>query len=437
MIIQQRLVVISLDALGSRDLDEHLDELPNLHRLVVTGTRVRQVRGIYPTLTYPSHTTIITGQYPRVHGIVNNTKLQPQRQSPDWYWYQRDVKVPTLYDLVRQQHKQTAAFLWPVTAGSKITYNLAEIFPNRIWTNQVLVSLKASSPAFLLRMNQKYGHLRRGIQQPELDDFITACAVDTLTHKQPWLTLIHLVDMDSMRHRYGVRSAEAMVALKRLDKRVGQLIDATIAAGTFAETNFAILGDHYQINVDHMIHLNQAFAQRGWLTPTANGTVKNDWHVLAKSCDGSTYVYTRNFADTKNLRELLEATQGVTVVIDGPAATERGADPHCRFMVEAQAGYYFTDETNRPAVVEAVDPASLGQPDRYHGVHGYDPDKPDYFTTLVLNGPAVKENQTIDQARLIDEAPTFAKLLGLQFPEPLPGHALTAAFKGVPDAPTK
>lgn len=96
---------------------------------------------------------------------------------------------------MRQQHRKTAAFLWPVTAGSKITYNLAEIFPNRIWTNQVLVSLKASSPAFLLRMNQKYGHLRRGIQQPELDDFITACAVDTLKHKKPWLTLIHLVDM--------------------------------------------------------------------------------------------------------------------------------------------------------------------------------------------------------------------------------------------------
>ncbi|WP_203641355.1 alkaline phosphatase family protein [Levilactobacillus andaensis] len=428
--IQQRLVVISLDAMGSRDLDEHLAELPNLKRLVVTGTRVRQVRGIYPTLTYPSHTTIITGQYPVKHGIINNTKLQPQRQSPDWYWYQRDVQEPTLYDLVRQQHHKTAAFLWPVTAGSRITYNLAEIFPNRIWTNQVLVSLKASSPAFLLRMNQKYGHLRRGIQQPELDDFITACAVDTLTTKKPWLTLIHLVDMDSMRHRYGVRSDEAMAALKRLDARVGKLIDATIAAGTFAETNFAILGDHYQINVDHMIHLNQLFAQKGWLTPTAEGTVKNDWHVWAKSCDGCTYIYTRKFADTQNLLRLIKETPGVATVIDGAAAAKRGADPHCQFMVEAQAGYYFTDETNRPAVVEAVDPDSLGQPDRYHGVHGYDPDKPDYFTTLVLNGPAVKENHLIERASLIDEAPTFAKLLGVRFPETLPGQALTEALKG-------
>lgn len=419
--------------MGSRDLDEHLEELPNLRRLVATGTRVEQVRGIYPTLTYPSHTTIVTGQPPRVHGIINNTKLQSQRRSPDWYWYQRDIKVPTLYDLVRQHHKKTAAFLWPVTAGSKITYNLAEIFPNRIWTNQVLVSLKASSPAFLLRMNQKYGHLRRGIQQPELDDFITACAVDTLEHQQPWLTLIHLVDMDSMRHRYGVRSDEALAALKRLDTRVGQIIDATITAGTFATTNFAILGDHYQINVAHMIHLNQAFAQRGWLTPTANGTVKKDWHVWAKSCDGCTYIYTRNFADQQTLQELLRTTPGVATVINGQMAAERGADPHCQFMVEAQAGYYFTDETGRPNVVEDVDPASLGQPDRYRGVHGYDPDKPDYATTLVLNGPAIKAHYHIAQAQLLDEAPTFARLLGVQFPETLPGQVLTAALKGVAD----
>ena len=69
-----------------------------------------------------------------------------------------------LYDVAREAGLTTAAFLWPVTAGSKINYNLAEIFPNRIWTNQVLVSLKASSPLFLYQMNHRYGKLRRVLQ---------------------------------------------------------------------------------------------------------------------------------------------------------------------------------------------------------------------------------------------------------------------------------
>lgn len=123
---------------------------------------------------------IITGQYPAVHGIINNTKLQPRRQSPDWFWYRKDIQLMPLYDVAKEKGLTTAAFLWPVTAGSKIDYNLAEIFPNRIWTNQVLVSLKVSSPLFLYEMNKKYGKLSHGIKQPWLDDFVTACAVDTI-----------------------------------------------------------------------------------------------------------------------------------------------------------------------------------------------------------------------------------------------------------------
>lgn len=428
MSVNQHLVIISLDSLGFRDINEHQSELPTLNKLVNGGTWVKEVKGIYPTLTYPSHTTIITGQYPNVHGIVNNTKIQTERKSPDWYWYQKDVKVPTLYDLARKQNLKTAAFLWPVTAGSKINYNLAEIFPNRIWTNQVLVSLKASSPLFILEMNKKYGKLRNGIRQPELDDFITACATDTIRNKKPNLTLLHLVDMDSMRHRYGVRSDEAMEALHRLDNHVAQVIAATKAAGTFDDTNFVILGDHYQINVDKMIHLNTMFAKRGWLTSQPDQTFKKDWKVMAKTCDGCTYIYTRDFDQLERLRDLISGVEGVERIYSTQEAIARGADPECTLMVEAKAGYYFTDESDRASVVEKVLPDMMGDADRYQGVHGYDPDKAGYKTTIIFNGPMIKKNHTVEKADLVDEAPTFAKLLGLKFPEPLAGETITDAF---------
>lgn len=425
----QHLVVISLDSLGFRDIREHQEELPTLNSLVNGGTWVKSVTGIYPTLTYPSHTSIITGQYPSEHGIVNNTKIQPERRSPDWYWYQKDVRSTTVYDLAREAKLKTAAFLWPVTAGSKINYNLAEIFPNRIWTNQVLVSLKASSPVFLLEMDRKYGKLRDGIKQPQLDEFITACAVDTIENKRPNLTLIHLVDMDSMRHRYGVRSKEAMDALHRLDGHVEQLIQATKNAGTFDDTNFVILGDHYQINVTKMIHLNTLFAKKGWLSAKENQTFDKNWQAMAKTCDGSTYIYSQNFDDLDELKQLVGNVEGVEKIYSAKEAAARGADPKCSFMVEAKAGYYFTDESDRPTVVERVDPKSLGQTDRYHGVHGYDPDKPDYQTTLVFNGPAIKEGSTVEKANLVDEAPTFAKLLGLNFQGEIAGKCIDDVFK--------
>ncbi len=297
--------------MGFRDLDELGYLVPHISQLMKKGTWVKRVRGIFPTLTYPSHTSIITGQYPAVHGVVNNTKLQPRRLSPDWYWYRKDVQATPLYDVAHDAGLTTAAFLWPVTVGSKIDYNLAEIFPNRIWTNQVFVSLKASSPLFLLQMNHRYGHLRHGIKQPWLDDFITACAVDTLKNKQPDLTLIHLVDMDSMRHRYGVQSAQAQHALQQLDRRVARIVQATKDAGTYDQTNFVFLGDHYQINVQKMIHLNMLFARHGWLTPQPGKmTYRNNWQVTAKTCDGETYVYTRGNVDRGQLKQLIAGVEG-------------------------------------------------------------------------------------------------------------------------------
>ena len=427
---RNKLVVISLDSMGFRDLNELRDLVPNLAQLIEKGTWVKKVQGIFPTLTYPSHTSIITGQYPAVHGVVNNTKLQPRRLSPDWYWYRKDVKATPLYDVAREAGMTTAAFLWPVTAGSKIDYNLAEIFPNRIWTNQVMVSLKASSPWFLMQMNHRYGKLRHGIKQPWLDDFITACAVDTLKNKQPDLTLIHLVDMDSMRHRYGVRSDEAKAALQRLDGRVARLIRATKDAGTYDQTNFVILGDHYQINVDKMIHLNQLFAKQGWLTPVdGKTTYKGNWRVTAKTCDGETYVYTRGNVDLGKVKQVIAGVEGVEHIYDGAEAVKLGADPKCAFLVEAKPGYYFTDEVNRPAVVEKVDPASLETHDRYHGVHGYGPNQPNYFTTAIFAGPDVREGATVEGAHLVDEGPTFAALLGLKYPAPTAGQPIRGVLK--------
>lgn len=427
---RNKLVVISLDSMGFRDLNELRDLTPNLAKLIAKGTWVKRVQGIFPTLTYPSHTSIITGQYPAVHGIVNNTKLQPRRISPDWYWYRKDVKATPLYDVAQVAGLTTAAFLWPVTAGSKIDYNLAEIFPNRIWTNQVMVSLKASSPWFLMQMNHRYGKIRHGIKQPWLDDFITACAVDTLKNKQPDLTLIHLVDMDSMRHRYGVRSAEAKAALQRLDGRVAHLIRATKDAGTYDHTNFVILGDHYQINVDKMIHLNQLFAKQGWLTPVdGKTTYKNNWRVTAKTCDGETYVYVRGNVNLGKIKQVIAGVEGVEHIYDGAKAVKLGADPQCAFLVEAKPGYYFTDEVNRPAIVEQVDPASLGTHDRYHGVHGYGPTQPNYFTTAIFAGPDVREGATVDGAHLVDEGPTFAALLNLKYPAPTAGQPIRGVLK--------
>lgn len=425
-----KLVIISIDALGASDIAHYKDELPTINALIESGTLIENVTAIYPSLTYPSHVTLMTGTYPIQHGIVNNTKIQSNRLSPDWYWYDKDIKCQTLYDKAKDAGLSTAAFLWPVTGTSSIDYNIAEIFSNRIWTHQVLVSLKASSSLFLFHMNQKYGHLRKGISQPYLDDFITACAVDTLQTKQPDLTLVHLVDMDSMRHSYGVQSNEAIAALKRQDARVSAIIEATKKAGTYDATNFVILGDHFQLDVDYMICLNTLFTKKGWASPKRNGSIEKNWSVYAKSCDGSAYIYCKKYSavDPNDILSELSQVDGIDTIYRSDEVKKFGADGLATFMVEAKKGYYFSDDV-RLHVIERVHSYDIGQPNCYRAVHGFHPNKPNYFTTAIFNGPDIKSGHKIPQARLIDEAPTFAKLLNLTpFPSTIDGSVLDDIF---------
>ncbi|MBS7576991.1 MULTISPECIES: ectonucleotide pyrophosphatase/phosphodiesterase [unclassified Enterococcus] len=426
-----KLVVISLDALGAADLKGDLADLPTIQSAIADGCHVEQVEAIYPSLTYPSHTTIMTGFFPNIHGIVNNTKLQSKRKSPDWFWYAEDIQVPTIFDYAKRHQLKTAAFLWPVCAKAAIDFNIAEIFPNRIWTNQVLTSFQASSSLFLVKMNARYGKLRQGINQPYLDQFITACTVDTIIHEQPDLTAVHLVNLDSMRHAHGVNSPEAETAKKQLDENVAKIIEATKIAGTYSDTVFVLLGDHYQIDVHSMIRINVLFAKMGWLTVRSDGTVAANWDVYCKSCDGSAYVYLNPKSDitVSEIRAELHNIHEIAAIYSHDRAESFGADPNCTLMLEAKRGYYFIDESvGQP--VEKVDAKTIGQSERYRAVHGFSPEKENYQTTLVAFGPGIAKGKKIAQARLVDEAPTFAKILNLTtFPTIVDGQVINELFE--------
>ncbi len=85
--------VLEADRLGLK--------VPELRRLVADGAHATGVRGVTPTVTYPSHTTLLTGVSPSTHGIINNSPFDPMATNDNgWYWYAEDIKVPTLWDQV-------------------------------------------------------------------------------------------------------------------------------------------------------------------------------------------------------------------------------------------------------------------------------------------------------------------------------------------------
>ncbi|MDP4089548.1 MAG: ectonucleotide pyrophosphatase/phosphodiesterase [Bacillota bacterium] len=414
------LVVVSFDALSTLDFDT-INSLPNFHEYIKQCSFCKKVYSVYPSLTYPAHATIVTGRYPKKHGIINNTLLQPKRRVPDWFWYRKYIKGSTLYDKAIDAGLKTAALLWPVTGRSRIHYNMPEIFPNRPWHNQVMVSLLSGSPVYQALLNQKFGSFRKGLQQPELDNFVHQCALYTIKNYTPNLLFIHYVDLDSQRHKHGFHSLEAKSALIRHDTRLGELIKTLKDTGIYDNTALVLLGDHSSLDENKVINLNIILKERGLITLNSKGRITS-WRAISKGCDGSAYIYLHKNNDQEALKTVeqilfeLKASKscGIEEVYSGSEAGKLGSDPDCSFMLEASKGFYFSDDLYGELVKE-IKPGEIGRIDHCTAAtHGYSPFKSDYTTMFFASGKGVKPGVEVNNMNLVDEGPTLAKLMGLQ-----------------------
>ena len=288
---KRRMIILSLDAVGGRDL-AYMETLPNFGPFFKRAAGCGEVVSVYPSLTYPAHVSIVTGRYPKNHGIVNNLQVQPEREPSDWFWQRKYVQGTTLYDEAVKNGCRVASLLWPVMGKARVHYNLPEVLPNRPWQNQLGVCMMNGTPLYELELQMKFGSMREGIRQPQLDHFVHASMLHTLEKYRPDLMLVHLTDVDTNRHLYGLDSPEAMAAIRRHDERLGELLGLLRKMGLEDETDVVILGDHCQLDVKEAIYPNYYFVKAG-LAEVKNGRIR-EWKAIARDCDGCCYIYVKD-----------------------------------------------------------------------------------------------------------------------------------------------
>lgn len=412
--MKRKLHIISFDGLSKVDMD-YLKEKPNFKRLLDRASYSFEVESVYPTLTYPAHTSITTGCYPNRHGIVNNTLKQHLRKRPDWHWYAKDIKCKTFQELATENGYRVLSLLWPVSAGAKIEYNLPEIFSNRPWSNQIVVSLMSGSKRFQLDLFMRHSQILDGIRQPNLDNFTHLNYIYSLINYKPDVSMVHFIELDSNRHDYGFNSIQARKALDRHDLRLGEILDVVELSGEEDNTTIIVLGDHSSKDAKNIIFLNTIFKKHGLIKTDRLGQII-DYDVIAKEAGGSSYIYTDGNYSFEKIRNLIESElpeEAIEAYFTGEEASVLGADGECFMMVEAGLDYLFEDGLAPKAFMttaELVDTDILFHTNN----HGYSPYlKKDYETVFIAKGAGIKENINIGKMKLVDEGPTFARILGL------------------------
>lgn len=409
----RHVLLISIDGLAAYALQDKAIPLPTLRRLAKLGSVAEASEVVNPAVTWPNHTSLVTGVTPDRHQVLFNglpvrgKAGEPLRVEP-WVDKPELVKAPTVYDLAHAAGLVTAEVNW-VAIHNAPTIHWA--FPERPRLTDPVV--KEMMAAGLLTEAEVAGFAKAGILWR--DDVWTEAGRHILEKHKPNLLLFHLLTTDSSQHRYGARSLGGNVALAHADTQVRRLLDAVDNLGIGSRTTVIVVSDHGFKTYTQVIHANAFLRQKGLVRDTAGSGVACDAWVIPEG--GSAMVYVtraeRKAELAASLRTELASIRGVRAVFAAedfpplglplPSSSDRMAD----LVLTAEEGYAF-DGAHRGEVVTRV--AEGATP----GAHGYINSDPDMDSVFLAAGAGIRRGARLGRVRNLDVAPTIARLLGLE-----------------------
>lgn len=401
------VLMIAIDGLRPQEW-QHRDnglDLPALRGLAAGGVSAA-VTGVLPTVTYPSHTTLITGTAPRQHGIANNLTFDPLRQNADgWYWYASDIKADTLWQAAASAGRTVVNVHWPVSVGvTGLTANLPQIWRTGMADDDKMMAA-LSTPGLPLA---EAGPYPTGKDESIAgDEGRTAQAIALLRRVKPDFATVYLTGFDHEQHEAGPDSPAARAVLVRIDAAVGKLVAAARAVNP--QTTVVIVSDHGFAPTTRTTNLFVPFIKAGLIR--LNGNAIASWDAIPWTAGGSAAIRLARPDDaalkakvTAVLAEVAaDPAAGIDRVMDAAAIAAAGGTADAAFWVNCQPGWLMGGKLD----------GVQGEPTTTKGMHGYFPDVPAMRASLIANGPGITAGRDLGVIDMRAIAPAVAARLGV------------------------
>jgi predicted AlkP superfamily pyrophosphatase or phosphodiesterase len=412
----RHVIMVSVDGLMPDSYvnpDAHGLKVPTLRQLVREGSYSEGVLGVIPTVTYPSHTSMVTGVNPGTHGIQSNHPFDPLLQFPGALrWYTADIRVPTIYQVARKKGLKTALIYWPVSVGAQ-----ADAIVQEFWRRDpgspedTKLNFAMATPGLLDAVAKEFPNFRTQFLPPRAADEANAdIAVHVIETMKPNLLMVHLLDVDHWAHEDGPFAGRVPQTIETADAQIARIIAAAKKAGIWNETVLLVVSDHGHMRTSRRVRPGIWMRERGLVQLDDKNRVV-DWKAYLMPSTGSAYLYVKDPNDQETRRALLEILQkaagkpetGIRQVLTHEQIVAIGGDPDAFLAIEAMDDWAIAGGYTGDLVSPAVEAAE----------HGYLPERPAMHPSLLVYGPAIGHAK-IEGARLIDIAPTIARWLGLQ-----------------------
>ncbi len=407
------VVLISIDGFRPDFYKESSWATPNLQQMKNNGVYADGVNSVFPSVTYPSHTTMITGTFPARHGIYCNEPFEPEETTGRWNWNADLIKSPTLWGAIHKAGLTSAAVSWPVTVGAPIDYNVPEIWTLGKPIDNVTPRRDNTTPKGLFEEIEKNatGKLVSDDFNSDyltMDENIARIGAYIIKTYKPNFTAIHFVCVDHFEHSEGRDGAMVRRAVEQADCGVGKIIEALKVAGILDSTAIIVTGDHGFVDIHTALSPNVWLAQNGLIS---NVKGKRVWKAIFQTSGASAFLRLADNSDKKTLdsvKNILDrlpnATKKMFRMINKEELEKAGADPNACLALSPIPGISMNGSTDGADIKSA-----------HGGTHGYFPDFKEIQTGFIGYGPAFSKGEVIPVMGLEDIAPIVSELLQLDF----------------------
>lgn len=396
------LILISVDGLKPDyviEADKYNLKIPNLRKMLKEGAYASGVKGVIPTVTFPSHITIVTGAFPTKHGILFNHPFDPFCHNKGaWYWHAKDINMLTLWDAAANAGLIVSNVEWPVTVGANIGINIPQY-----WGCEEERFRSICSPNLITEMERTLGSypyhdhftINGDIERTKFNEYI-------LINKKPDFHLCYFSGLDTQQHDTGPYSQEAFDILEKIDELIGRMIN-TANEYSNRRATICVVSDHGFAPINSIVNVNVALKEAGLIRTNESGELV-EWDAFAWSSGGSTTIMLRNRDD--------EVYERVKIILNHlQDDTEYGIDrviedkDNYSFLVGLRAGYCFKDGFDGPVFAKY---------EHWHGGgHGYLPDMIEMDASFFIVGNEIPAGVCLGRIDMRDIAPTLARLLNI------------------------
>jgi predicted AlkP superfamily pyrophosphatase or phosphodiesterase len=401
---RHRVVVISIDGCAAFYWRDEQARLPVLRELADRGAVARGVETVFPSTTWPTHTSLTTGVSPRAHGVVANSILNrrtgvredltgdPIYDAPDL------VRVPTVYDRAHAAGLRTAAIDWPATRNARtLDFNLPFFKDQRVFETQTARTVwdELAAQGYPMHRQGEWAQLPKRFMK---DAMVADVAAYAVRQHAPALLLVHFLCVDSLQHLFGPRSPEAYWALAYVDGLVGRVLDALPPDTTvFIVSDHGFLPSTREIRPNARLRALGATREARFVTNHGAGAL----YALDAGAEAIAQLATE-IAKMDGVSGAWTANQYAALGLPTPADNAFVADA----MFEARPGYAFGDDAGDE---------EYGSP-KYLGNHGQRAIYEDNQALFVAAGPTIRRGVQLPVIQSRDVAPTIATSLGVDLP---------------------